>query len=275
MPRYGGEQYMEISGSEKSNLIKIIFALGIILSLYFLMRTVSEIKSYNFIGGGAPASNTISFSGKGEVSAAPDLATVSFTIRESAGDIKSAQSKVTAKESAVLDFLDNSGIAKKDIKTENYSSYPKYDYGTPCYGLGMPCRPEAPKIIGYEVSEYVSVKVHDLTKAGEIIQGIGAAGVSEINGPDFSIENEEGLKEQARKMAIDEAKVKAKSLSRDLGVRLVRIVNFSENGDYPVYPMYEKSMMATADSAGGVPAPTLPMGENKITSNVTITYEIR
>lgn len=264
---------MEISSKEKSYLVKAGFGLLIILSLYFATKIVTEVKSYKFIGGGATASNTMTFDGKGEISAAPDLATISFTIRENAMAMKDAQDKVTVKENAALSFLDKNGVAKKDIKTESYNSYPKYDYGTPCYEYGMPCRQDSPKIIGYEVSEYISVKIHDLTKAGEIVKGIGAVGISEMNGPDFSIEKEDQLKEQARKMAIDEAREKARVLSRDLGVRLVRIVNFSENGNYPI--MYAEAMMKGGVASAPSPAPTLPTGENKITSNVTITYEIR
>ncbi|MFA6300878.1 MAG: SIMPL domain-containing protein [Candidatus Paceibacterota bacterium] len=266
---------MEKIENWKSNLVKVGIVLLIILSLYYLAKTFTEIRAYKYIGGGAPASNVMSFDGKGEVTASPDLATISLTIRENAKVMKDAQDKVTAKETAVLDFLNKSGIDKKDIKTESYNSYPKYDYGSPCYGYGAPCPQSIPKIIGYEVSEYISVKVHDLTKAGDVVQGIGNIGISEINGPDFSIEKEDQLKEQARQMAIDEAKAKAKILAKDLGVQLVRIVGFSENGNYPT-PMYEKSMMA-ADSIGATatPSPTLPTGENKITSNVTITYEIR
>lgn len=266
---------LEISTKEKSNLMKAGAMFLIVVSVYFLVQIVSDIKGYGFIGGGAPASNTISFDGKGEVTAAPDLAVVNLTIRESAKVVEDAQKVVTTKEKAVLDFLEKSGVAKKDIKTESYNSYPKYDYGTPCYGYGMPCRQEAPKVIGYEVSENISVKVRDLAKAGDVVKGIGSLGVTEISGPNFSIENEEGLKAEARKMAIDEAKAKAESLSKDLGVKLVRIVNFSENGNYPMY--YGKEMMAATDSVGGAPSPSpvLPTGETKITSNVVITYEIR
>ena len=266
---------MEIFNNEKSNLTKSLLVLSIILCLYFAAKTVAEIKSYRFIGGNA--SNVISFEGKGEVSAQPDIATISFTIRESQKELKNAQDKVTAKEKAVLTFLDSKSIAKKDIKTENYSSYPKYDsfYGIPCYGgVGMPCRQEVPKIIGYEVSENISVKVRDIAKAGEIVKGIGATGVSEMNGPNFSIEDENKLKEQARKIAIDNAKAKAKILSQDLGIRLVRIVSFSENGNYPYQMMYVKGA-GMMDSVSSAPAPELPTGENKIVSNVTITYEIR
>jgi len=277
---------MEILNNEKSsNLVKAIFVLAIILSLYFLMKTISEIKSYGFIGGGATASNTISFSGKGEISAPPDLATISFTILENAPAVKDAQSKVTAKESAVLTFLDKSGIAKKDIKTENYNSYPKYEYRNsicPPIPIGplsssspYYCPPGKQVLTGYEVSESVSVKIHDLIKTGDIVKGIGDVGISEMNGPNFSIENEDKLKEQARKIAIDDAKNKAKVLSADLGVNLIRIVNFSENGNY--YPvMYAASELSMkGGTTTPTPAPTLPTGENKITSNVTITYEIR
>ena len=266
---------MEISSDEKLKLIKIAAVLLIIVSVYFVVKIVSEIKGYRFIGGGISVSNTISFEGRGEVSAIPDLATFSFTIRESAADVKGAQTKVTTKETVALAFLDKNGVNKKDIKTESYNSYPKYDYDLPCYeGMGIPCRQGSPTIVGYEVSEYVSVKVRDLAKAGEIVKGIGAVEISEISGPNFSIENEDDLKEQARKMAINEAKAKAKSLAGDLGVRLVRIVNFSENGSYPII-YAAKEMVADSSARAQSPAPELPTGENKITSNVTITYEIR
>ena len=56
---------METLNKEKSYLIKAGFVLVVILSLYCIALTVSEIKNYNFIGGGATASNNISFDGTG------------------------------------------------------------------------------------------------------------------------------------------------------------------------------------------------------------------
>ena len=267
---------MELSAEEKSRLVKGVLMLMILASVYFAVRVVAEVKSFRFIGGGIPAGNVMSFDGNGEVFAAPDIAMVNITIREEAKEVKEAQAEATAKEKAVLDFLEKEGIAKKDIKTESYNSYPKYDYGTPCYGYGygMPCREKTPEIIGYEVSENISVKVRELEKAGDLVVGIGALGITEISGPNFSIENEDDLKAEARKLAIDEAKAKAEALASDLGVRLVRIVNFSEGGNYYM-PTYAMGLEAKMDSVASSPAPELPTGENKITSYVTITYEIR
>jgi uncharacterized protein YggE len=285
---------MEMQTYEKSRLVKAGFVLLIILSVYYGAKIITEIKGYNFIGGGATASNVVSFDGTGEVSAKPDLATISFTIIGDATDMKTAQTKVTTKETAVLSFLDKSGIAKKDIKTESYNSSPTYEYrnaicpqyaptpvnapnavsGSVSSGSAIYCPPGKQVLTGYEVSEYVTVQVHDIAKAGDIVTGIGAVGISQISGPNFSIEKEDALKEQARKIAIDDAKAKAEVLAKDLGVHLVRIVNFSENGNYPSIMYASKGVMAT-DSVAPAPAPALPTGENKITSNVTITYEIK
>ena len=277
---------METLNNQKSNLIKAGFILLVILCLYFTIRTISEIKNLDNLPSGVTV-NTMSFDGTGEVSAVPNLATISFTIDENALTVKDAQAKVTTLETAALGFLDKSGIAKSDIKTEDYSSYPKYQYqnsvcpqpmqtqsslGVAVPNIAVYCPPSKQVLTGYEVSENISVQVHDLTKTGDIVAGIGAIGISNINGPNFSIDKEDQLNEQARKIAIDNAKAKAKTLAADLGVNLVRIVNFSENGNSPI--MY-KAMAVSSAAVAPAPSPVLPTGENKITSNVTITYEIR
>ena len=77
----------------------------------------------------------------------------------------------------------------------------------------------------------------------------------------------------ARKKAIDEAKGKAAELAKSLGVSLVRIVGFDENGNTPVFYAKAESRTMSLDSAA--PAPEIATGQNKITSNVTLTYEIR
>ncbi|HEV7702422.1 MAG TPA: SIMPL domain-containing protein [Candidatus Paceibacterota bacterium] len=284
---------MENLTQEKAKLMKVAFVLIIIVCAFFAVKIIAEVKGLQFIGGGIPASSVISFDGKGEVSAKPDLATISFSIIDNEKDVKTAQDKVTAKESAAISFLAASGIDKKDIKTEAYNSYPKYDYqNSICPPVPMMmikttdvsggsaaspyyCPPGKQVLTGYEVSENISVKVRDLAKAGDIIKGLGGIGISNISGPNFSIENEEGLKAEARKMAIDEAKKKAEVLVRDLGVHLVRIVNFSENGNNPMYYAVEMMAKDSIASSQVAPSPELPTGENKITSNVSITYEIR
>ena len=221
--------------------------------------------------------NVISFSGHGEVSAVPNIANVSFTIQKDATTVKDAENGVAEIEKASLAFLRANNVADKDFKTTDSSFYPKYEYRTekamPCPLNNCPPPVSNSVIVGYTASESITVKIRNIDDAGKIIQGLGTIGVSDLNGPNFTVDNEDSFKDAARKLAIDEAKAKAKVLAQDLGIRLGKITSFSENGNNPM-PMYAKAM--NADNLATVAAPAeIPTGENLITSDVTITYELK
>ncbi|PIP69248.1 hypothetical protein CO033_02485 [Candidatus Nomurabacteria bacterium CG_4_9_14_0_2_um_filter_32_10] len=264
---------MEISNEYKKNIYWVLLVFLIILSLYFAIKFLSEFKSYDMIG--STEVSVITLSGHGEIQAVPDIASVYFTINKEAKTVKEAQTFVAEIEKKALDFLKENNILEKDIKTLNASFNPKYEYkyaSQLCNEFGCPPNGKS-VIVGYESSESITVKVRNTDDVGKIIQGLGTLGVSDLNGPNFSIDNEDGLKAEARKKAIDDAKAKAKALANDLGVHLGKIISFNESGDYPV-PMYDKVMMGesvTKDSS----VPSIPKGENTISSDVTITYEIR
>jgi len=215
--------------------------------------------------------NVITISGHGEVNAVPDLANISFSIRKESKTVKDAQAQVVVVEKKVLESLKANNVLEKDIKTVNASFNPKYEYKSAnCYQFNCPGNNV---IVGYEAYENINLKIRNTDDTGKIIEELGKLGVTELSGPNFIIDKEDALKMQARKMAIDDAKLKAKTLAKDLGVRLGKMTSFAENGNYPV-PMYAKSMMDSVSSAGSAPA-ELPKGENLISSDITITYEIR
>lgn len=268
------ENQCHLFGEGKKCLGKVLLAFLIVLSVFFAIKAINEIKNNKFIGAGIEPKNTISFSGTGEVSAVPDVANVYFTIRSEAKIVKTAQGIVSEKIDKTLKFLKEQGVAEKDIKTNSYNSYPKYDYQNEIACVTYPCPVRKPLLIGYEVSQSISVKVRNISNIGGILEGLGNLEVTEINGPDFVIDQEEEFKAEARRLAIADAKKKANDLAKDLGVSLVRIVNFSDSGNYPSPMRYDTMALGVAESKTEV-APQLPAGENKITSNVTITYEIR
>lgn len=213
--------------------------------------------------------NIITVNGKGEVLVKPNIATVSFGVTAENLDVAKAQTTATTKMNSIIDLLKKQGVLEKDIKLTNYSIYPRYDY------LQTATYPYTGKqtLAAYVVSQTVEVKIRDTAKAGEILTGVGEFGVTDVSGLSFSVDNEDEVKIQARDLAISDAKTQAKNLAKSLGVRLVKITSYSENGSYPVYYEMNKSMAlgASADRA----VPQVPMGENKITSNVSITYEIK
>ncbi len=250
-------------------------ALGM-LALFLFVGTVSELKSIQFIGSGVSATNTISVSGDGEVFAVPDTATFSVTVQEEAKDVKSAQEVATKKGNEIIAYLKKGGVEEKDIQTTDYSVYPQYDYTNGVCTQGGYCPPGKQVLRGFQVSQTLTVKVRDTKKAGDLLSGVGSRGVSSVSGLSFEIDDQDALEAEARDKAIAKAKAKAEVLAESLGVRIVRIVGFSEGGGGGLI-YYAKAMSMDAGMGGAeiAPSPEIPTGQNKITSNVTVTYEIR
>jgi uncharacterized protein len=248
-----------------------------IVILFFVAKTINEFRESAYIGKDVPVNNVISVSGKGEAVDIPDLVIFSYTVTEEGATVAAAQKKATDKTNKALAFLKESGIEDKDVKTIGYNVQPQYDY-TQGICTQYSCPPGKQILRGYQVTQSIEVKVHDITKAGEILSGIGALGVQNVSGLTFTFDDEDKLKNEARNEAITDAKAKAEILAKQLNVKLVRIISFNESADYPMY--YERAMSSDTYGKGGVaniaaPAPSVPAGENKVISNVNITYEIR
>lgn len=254
---------------------KILTLFSLLLIVFFGVKTLVAIKNFGYSDYDKIPHNAITVSGKGEVFVKPDIATLSFSAVENAPSVADAQKKATDKISAVLDFLKKQSIAEKDIKTTGYNIYPKYDYQSSVCKQGY-CPPSRQILSGYEVSQSVEVKIREISKSGAILSGIGEFGVTNVSGITFSVDKEDDFKAEARKAAIDDAKAKADVLAKDLGVKLGKIISFSDESAGVIYPMYDKVMSAPMGMGGGVSAPVpVPTGENKISSNVSISYEIR
>ncbi len=252
-----------------------VFILIIIISLFTLAKFVNEVKSSSYVGRGNQPANTISVSGKGEVLAISDIATLSVNLNKEGKTSKEAQTLLNESITKTLAYLKEQKIADKDIKSEYGGVNPKYSYDqNPCYTY--PCPMREPKIIAYTATQTVTIKIREVDAASVVRTGLTAIGVTDISGPTFSIDNEDSVKDKARSEAITDAKNKALVLANELGVKLGKVVSFNENagGGYPV--MYSAKAMSVGGAiASPDQAPVLPKGENKITSDVSITYEIR
>ncbi len=270
------EDKIEISGDCKH---KVRFALGIVLIIFLLALTVStivgvqnKIKQGKYIGQDIVAKNTITVSGTGEVYAKPDLALTSFSVRNEAKTVAEAMTENTAKMNAVIDFMKEQGVEDKDLKTTSFNIYPLYEWQKASTEIWPP--PEGTRIlVGYEITQSLQVKIRDLDKIGDIIQGAADSGANQIGSLQFTIDDQDELKKQAREEAIEEAKEKARELASQLAVQLVRITSFSESGVAPRFSYYDTAMKEAIGSAEA-PAPQIETGENKIEVSVSITFEI-
>jgi len=215
---------------------------------------------------------TISVSGEGEVLAVPDIGQFSFSVMAEGEDAVTAQGASAAKINDINAALEAAGVERSDIKTEYYSLYPKYKYETmPCIA-GMYCPGEQVQD-GFEVNQTILVKVRNLDQAGALLGLVGDKGATNISGLSFTIDDDGAIKEEARAMAIADAKAKADALAKDLGVRLTKMVGYYE--DEGMNPYYGKGGDMMVQSEMSAVSPDMPTGENTTTSRVTLTFQVK
>ena len=249
----------------------LVFLLLGLLSVSAAAYTYLAYTQAQYVPGSI---SSISVTGKGEAFVRPDIATFTFSVVVDEKDAVKAQEKAAQIGNDALAYLKAQGVEEKDIKTENYSLNPKYEYETQACTTGW-CPPGKQNLVGYTVDETMSVKVRKIDAAGGLIGGVGGKGATNVSGLSFTVDDTDAAKEKVRTEAIADAKTKAQKLASSLGVHLGRLINYSENGNGVPMPMdaYAGGTLKSASMAST--PPQIAPGENKIVSNVTLEYEIR
>ena len=211
----------------------------------------------------ATASRTIVVSGLGETTAAPDMAVLSIGVDTQAPTAAAALKDNGVRMNATVARLKARGVADKDMQTQNLSVNPLYKYANDG---------SSPKIIGYQASNVLSVKLRDLASAGAVIDEAVADGANNLGGVAFAFADPKPLMDKARAAAVEDAKRKAELLAKAAGVGLGALLQIQDGyaappGPLPVYRM--DAMVAEAKST------PIAAGEATISANVTLIYEIR
>ena len=208
---------------------------------------------------------TIIVSGEGEAVLAPDLAILSLSVlREAptAGEALAANSEAMA---GVIADLKAAGVEARDLQTSNFSISPRYRDSDDDDDKIM-----EPEIIGYSVTNGLTVRVRDLSKLGGIIDRSVTLGVNQGGNIVFTNDKPEAAINDARKTAAADAISKAKTLADAAGVKLGRVVEMSENFARPMAQPLYRVAMAKEMSA---PAP-IESGENSYSVTVNVTFAI-
>jgi uncharacterized protein YggE len=209
------------------------------------------------------ASRTIVVNGQGEVSAKPDSARLSAGVVSQAQTAATALTANTTAMNRVFAALRAAGIPENKIQTSNFSVQPQY----------APYRqdnPEPQRIIGYQVSNQVAVMLDDLSKLGATLDALVRSGANQLGGIAFLISNPKPLAEQARTAAVADAAAKARTLASAAGVTLGPVMTIQESTSVRPVPMFAMARLAAAPAP-----PPVAEGEETVTVDVTMTYEIR
>ncbi|MCW4031791.1 MAG: SIMPL domain-containing protein [Candidatus Bathyarchaeota archaeon] len=228
--------------------------------LVYRAETTSQQKSapiYVSSQDGSSNLNVIKVTGTGRVYASPDIAVLTIGVETRSEDAQNAQQRNAEKMNNVIEALMNDDISEDNIKTISYRLEPviRYEDGTNI-------------IIGYVAENKMQVKLGDISDAGRVIDLAVAAGANEISFIEFSLSEDrmESYREQAMDAAVQNANLRAETISKSMGVQLIGPLEVNLIPSYePITRIYEAQAAVT---------PITP-GELEILSTVEITYQFQ
>src|SRR3989338_9157990 len=257
---------------------KLLLYIIAIAFLMFAYAAISYVQTYaDSIQPGAYRSFPVT--GEGKVVAVPDVAEYTFSVITQGGkDLSKLQQDNTKKVNRAIGFVKSSGVEAKDIKTQGYGVDPRYQTSS-CRQMPIDinsatekvCPP--PEIVGYTISQTVSVKVRDFTKIGEILSGVVQSGVNSVSELSFTIDDRTEIENQARQEAIANAISKAESIAQAGNFNLGKILSINENS-FPVFNQYKTLGIGGSEDFASS-APVIEPGSQEVSIRVTISYEIR
>ena len=229
----------------------IIQALNIALPISVTTRTVS---------------GELSVVGTGQVDVVPDVANVQAGIISEGQTVEEVENEINEINNKIIAAVEKLGIDKKDIKTSNYSINPNYE--------PVPVQfPNKSEPFGYTGNASLTLTIRKQEVVANIIIAATEAGANNVYNAGFVVDDPSKYREEARNKAIENAKEQAEKLSRELGIKLGRIVNIVESisGGPEIYPIMRAEPAFGRDTI----APDIEPGTQTVTSTVTLYFERR
>jgi len=201
-------------------------------------------------------SRTITVTGQGEAYGTPDTAMISAGVQSTARTAAQALSENASRMNGIFGALKHMGIPDKNIQTSDFSVFPQMSSTEPQH------------IVGYQVSNTVTVKIDGTDKVGPAIDALVGAGANQMNNVGFTIHNADALLTKARQGAVADATARAQVLTSAAHVKLGPIISIEESNDnFRPVPMM-------AMRAAAAPTP-VAAGQQTIGASVSITWQIQ
>ena len=212
------------------------------------------------VGDDSPR-RTVSVTGNGQVSAQPDTAVVTLGVQTEAEEATTALAENSQQMQALVDVLQEAGIAAEDLQTQAVRLHPRYDQA--------PSGEGPRELVGYTATNLVEVSMRDLDAVGEILDAAVQAGGNRIEGIRFEVRDPAPYLDQAREAAWNDAQHKAEHLANLANVELGEVLTINESGRGP-QPVFERAVMSEASAA----VPIEP-GSQTIEVDLQITWNLR
>lgn len=210
----------------------------------------------------------VSVNGFGEISVAPDRATLSFAVEARDKNLDQARDQVSSVVAKTLAIADELGIQRKYVVSSHSNIRPEYTHH---YKSGER------SFSGYFVNRQVSVYLQDVELLGVVTEKLLDAGINNVSSPKFSHSKEEQLRRKALAAAATDARANAIAMAAALGNSVGDTLNISSNvqtnSPAPAPRMMKMASASLAD--GAAPAAGYSAGQIIINATVSARFQLK
>ncbi len=239
----------------KSRKILAVGLASLLLLAAFL--TIFGIK-VNASSGSAQSKTEVTVRGQATIYAEPDIAVLTFGVISEGNRAETAYFQTSSKINRVISELKKLGINSKDIKTLRMNVYPKYSYNKD---------DGTSKITGFYASTDLNITVRDFSKLGKVVDTAFKNGINTFSSLTFDVSNSATFYNQALSKALENAKQKAATLAKGLGISLGKPKSVTENTYINTPPIVYKELASVSSSSTQIQPGTI-----EIKAEVTLIY---
>lgn len=203
---------------------------------------------------------TVTVSASAQIEAEPDTASITVGVSTNASTARDALTRNSTDIAAIVEALKKMGFESRDIQTSGLNVHPRYT---------RPKDGSAAKVMGYTVSNQLTIRARDLSTLGDVLDSLVTLGANQIHGLSFHVSNEEELKDEARTKAIANAKRRAELFAAAAGAKVGKVLYISENTVHAGGPRPVLARRAMA--AESVP---IEAGSQSLEARVSVTWQL-
>jgi uncharacterized protein YggE len=211
-----------------------------------------------------PDGTLLDVTATGKTTRTPDLATIEAGVVTQAPTAAAALTDNSGRMAKVLAALKAAGVASRDIATSTVRLNPQYRYADN----------QPPAITGYQATNTVTVKFHDIAKSGSILDALVAQGANQIDGPNLSLADPDAALDEARNDAVARARARAELYAKAAGLSVARIISIDENSENAGGSPPPRPIMYARAEAAAPPTQIVP-GETDVTVTLSVRFLLK
>ena len=236
---------------------------------FLTLIIIAAAATTSFAQGPPPAQSawaeSVTVSGTGKSMVVPDRFSFNVGVQTVANTVDDAVAENNRRTAAVIAALKKAGAADKDLQTSGFNIWPQQDYSQ---------QTKLPRILGYQVTNSITVRSTKIADAGKLLGVAIAAGVNTSSGINFEVADPARGRSEGLRAAFDDARAKATLLAQAAGRTLGRALLINEGTQIapPPYPMPRAMAVEARVASQDVPVES---GQQEVTYTVSVTFELR